>query len=106
MKEIIEKLGFEELPMMTTFIDKLETYLYEKTKDYDDPDIVHNGMFNKEVNNYRDDITQPLTVETCELLIVSYSVFSITGDALLSELEGKYETIEQAINAGVKLKLK
>ena len=49
MKQLLKELGFEQLPMMTTFIWDLH-----EAEDDDD-------RFSNEVVNYRNFITQPLT---------------------------------------------
>jgi len=86
MKELLKELGFEHLPMLSEFVNKsvLDFDLSELDS------IVRYSLF----------ITQPLTKGIEDGLIEVEK-----GYKLLYEV---YEdgTIEQAINAGVKLKLK
>jgi len=78
MKELLKKLGFEHLPMLSEFVkavNKLETL----TKFF-------------QINRYTDFITQPLTKENTE-------PFEIIGGRFPLD---HYMTFEEAINDGAK----
>ena len=95
--KIIKQLGFEHLPMMTGFLSKI---LSEELSPYQRSKAI--GIV-KNISDYTEFITQPLTKgiadEHFEKVVGErYLDFEIMLDQL--------KTIEDAINAGIKLTLK
>ena len=125
MKETQEELGFDHLPMLSDFVDQM----YENWQLYEG---ATQGKGVKKILDYTRFITQPITEESCATLegveIVSdmykqtkrrfvwlnHRSGRIRVSTRLEYNNGKiehmdcedFETIESAINDGIKLKLK
>ena len=109
MKEQIKELGFEHLPMLSEFVDKIKTDGLRYRVTIEGVGTTDNNITNnlQAIIQYCDFITQPLTKEVCYEFeyIISIGGKHLRNKGIWSHLK-QFKTIEQAINAGVKLKLR
>jgi hypothetical protein len=101
MKELLEELGFKDengvyLPMLSEFVKACDSlkWIDSRRIEGEDASYTHSlalAKFSDRINQYTDLIAQPLTKGNVKYWFPAYHT---------------YETIEQAINNGIKLYLK
>jgi len=101
MKNLLDELGFEHLPMMTEFIEELEKPAFGEYCKRKYRKLLFNGVFALKVRQYKNMITQPLKEGMFELIDMPH--MTLHQSCILADDKS---TIEQVINSGIELKLK